>query len=133
MKKTIFSVVLLLLITKLFSQAPTLSKDYYLKKSKTQKTIAWVMVGTGTALMVTSLFIKANNQNNDDGWLVDGWKIVFFPGMATTVASIPFFISSAKNKYRALELVISNQKILFYKQNFVALKAQPAITLKIEL
>ena len=60
MKKIIFSLPLLLLAFNLFSQAPTTpnhSIDYYLKKSKSQKTAANILLGGGAVCILTALLI----------------------------------------------------------------------------
>ena len=135
MKRILFSVVLLLLIAKSFSQTPALSKDYYLKKSKTQKTVGWAMLGGGLAMTSIGLII-ANKKVNDDPFnaiLDTGPIAVTLAGVGVALGSIPFFISSAKNARRAATISFENQKVLFPKQNVLALKVQPAITLKIGL
>ncbi len=68
MKKIIISLTLLLFIVNLFGQTPALSKDYYLKKSKNQKTVGWVMLGGGVAMTTIGIVIaggQTNNQLND--------------------------------------------------------------------
>jgi hypothetical protein len=140
MKKIVFSLTLLLFLVKSFSQTPALSKDYYLKKSKTQKTVAWVMLGGGVAMATIGLII-VNKQVNDDPFntlnnlgTVGGSAILGIVGIGSALGSIPFFISSAKNARRAAAAIsFNNQKILFPLQNNFVLKTQPALTLKIEL
>ncbi len=119
MKKIFFTLTLLLFMIKSFSQTPALSKDYYLQKSKNQKTVAWVMLGGGVAMTTIGLVI-VNKHVNDDPidalnnlGTVGGSSILALAGIGTALGSIPFFISSAKNKRRALSVAISNQKSLF--------------------
>lgn len=138
MKKIVPSLLLLLFVVKSFSQSPALSKDYYLEKSKTQKTIGWVMLVGGVAMTTIGLVIT-DKQINDDplGYAFTdkgtGSLILTILGMGTAVVCIPFFISSKKNARKAATISFKNQKILFPLQNTFVLKTQPALTLKIEL
>ncbi len=136
MKKIVFFLTLLFLAVKSFSQTPVLSKDYYLKKSKTQKTIGWVMLGGGAA-MTTVSYLLLIKQAKDDYFNAimtgEGYVIVMAAGAATALGSIPFFISSAKNARKAATLSFNNQNILFPQQNTFVLKTQPTLTLKIQL
>ena len=59
-----------------------------------------------------------------------GPVIVAAVGAGVALGSIPFFISSAKNKRRAAAISFNNQKILFPLQRFLVLKTQRAVTLK---
>ena len=134
MKKIFFCLTLLLLTVKSFSQTPALSKEDYLKKSKTQKTVGWVMLGGGVA-MTTIGYVIINQQVNDDPLNAittgQGYVVLMIAGAATALGSIPFFISSAKNARRAAAISFNNQKILFPQQNTFVLKTQPTVTLKI--
>ncbi len=139
MKKIICFLTLLLFVAKSFSQSTTLSKDYYLEKSKTQKTVAWVMLGGGVAMATAGLVIT-NKHVNDDPFealnnlgTTGGSAILTIAGIGSALGSIPFFISSAKNARKAATISFNNQKILFPQQNIFVLKTQPALTLKIEL
>ena len=134
MKKIFVCLTLLLLTVKSFSQTPSLSKEDYLKKSKTQKTVGWVMLGGGVA-MTTIGYVIINQQVNDDPLNAittgQGYVVLMIAGAATALGSIPFFISSAKNARRAAAISFNNQKILFPQQNTFVLKTQPTVTLKI--
>ena len=134
MKKIFFCLTLLLLTVKSFSQTPALSKEDYLKKSKTQKTVGWVMLGGGVA-MTTIGYVIINQQVNDDPLNAittgQGYVVLMIAGAATALGSIPFFIRKKKNARRAAAISFNNQKILFPQQNTFVLKTQPTVTLKI--
>ena len=128
---------LLLFVVKSFSQtqsSPELSKDYYLQKSKNQKITAWVLLGAGVGMTVGGLLINLD-QPYYGGSSTDNAKGLWlsYVGIASTLASIPFFISSHKNKKRAASVSINNQRIYFPQQNGFAAKTQPSINLKIGL
>ncbi len=133
MKKIIFFLTLLLIMVKSFSQTPAVSKDYYLNKSKTQKTVAWVLLGGGGAATIIGLAIGSNNlwENiaNDD----HKGEALFYTGIAMMGASVPFFIISAKNARKSATISFNNQRILLPHQNSLVSKTQPTLALKITL
>ena len=100
------------------SPQTTLTKEDYLQKSKKQKTAAIVLLCAGGvastigAVMATDdmyddvggAFDPSYEDNGDD--TVSG--ILFYGGLAAVLGSIPLFISSRKNKTRAMELSFKN-------------------------
>jgi hypothetical protein len=74
---------------------PLTSKNDYQDKSKRQKTTGMVLLITGMTLLTTSVVIGSHQ----DG--ITGVGTVFYvggPGIILSLASIPFFVSSAHNK-----------------------------------
>ena len=69
-------------------------KTDYLAKSKSQKTAAFILLGIG----VTTLTIAAVGDLD-----LDILGTVVIVGGAATIASIPLFIASGKNKRRAMK------------------------------
>lgn len=83
----------------------------YLQKSRSQKKAAWILLGTGVGIMATAFIIPlgaevrrgicigiycdSRHKNSDLK------AAVFITGAATSLASVPFFIISGKNKKRA--------------------------------
>jgi hypothetical protein len=105
MKRSIICVVLFALSTIAFSQqnAPTPtwpSNDDYLKKSKNQKTAAWILLGGGTALIGAG-YLFGSGKRASLGDAVGGIGISAI-GALSALVSIPFFIASGKNKSRAM-------------------------------
>jgi hypothetical protein len=115
MKKMIFSTMMLAFAASSFGQQtapkqnPNWQESDYYKKSKSQKTVAWVLVGTGAGLFVGGMIAHFNyiNDGHDplsgvDGTFTTGEAIAGV-GILVASGSIPLFISSAKNKKRAKE------------------------------
>ncbi len=115
--------------------SPASSKEYYLKKSKTQKTIGFVMVGAGVALIATGLITENHRVNNDplEALTNTGPAILIVAGSGVALGSIPLFIGASKNKKRALAISFNSQPVYLPQQNVVAIKIQPRVSLKISL
>lgn len=140
MKKIIFSILLLTTIQIVFSQETNtlvqFTKQDFIKKSKTQKILAWSFLGGGLAMTVGGIAINASqpwyifgppppgyNKNKGIGLAVFG--------LVTTLGSIPMFIISAKNKKRARSIAFENQEIYLPASNGFAFCRQPAIAFRI--
>lgn len=135
MKMMFLLLMLLSLCTKTFTQ------DYY-QKSRTQKTIAWGLLGVGTTMIVIAAVAgvpavtdeavaTAFGENSSSG--ADAWGTVMLIGIASDFASIPFFISASKNKRLAGEVQLNNQQMYLLQKNYVGVKYVPGVTIKISL
>lgn len=129
MKKIICFMAVLLFALNSYSQTPAPTKDYYLKKSKTQKTVGWIMLGGGVT-MATIGFI---NYNNDPSGIINNSLIISLAGVGVALGSIPVFLSAGHFSRKAAAISFNNQKILYPQQNVFVLKSQPTLTLKINL
>ena len=78
-----------------------LTGEAYLKKSKTQKTVGFVLIGAGLAAIAA--VIDGNSSFSTTG------AFVGVSGIAI-LGSIPFFIASGKNKRKA-ELMFKTEKV----------------------
>lgn len=115
-----------------FSQESTTSvynKDYYLKKSKTQKTIGWVVLGAGTSLIAAGL-ITGSGKSDDLGDVFAGGAYIV-SGVVLDAVSIPFFVSASKNKKRAVAAVAFRIQPMFQPKNNFAISQQPTLSVKI--
>lgn len=133
MKKIILLLIVSLLTFKTFSQTiqPAHSKDYYLQKSKKQKTTAWILLGGGTLMAVVGGISFSNNFDvfsSNSG--TDASGFIFLGGVLADIASIPFFISATHNKRTAAMIVLNHQNNYMIVQNRAILKTQPAISLQ---
>lgn len=104
-----------------------------LEKSNNQYTAGWILLGTGTAFMVTSLAIAHDystygeypNQTLD---AVLGWT-----GVISFIASVPVFLSAGQNARMAARFSLQNQ-VLHQPISFPGhQRSMPAISLKIPL
>ena len=121
---------------------PVVRTDY-LKKSKNQKTAAWVLLSGGFALTTAGVIVGVNEAVNDLGNIFDpeaqpssnAGAILFFTGGAAMLGSIPFFISSAKNKKRAMQTTVGLkiEKSSSVHGNYLIQNSYPALSLKFNL
>ncbi|MEO8111770.1 MAG: hypothetical protein ABI594_17115 [Ginsengibacter sp.] len=135
MKKIILSLLLSLFITISFGQAITNqkdSRDYFLKKAKSQRTVAWILLGGGTACFFGGAAISLNVYGFSDK--LHFWDYVWITGFAADIASIPFFLSAHHNKKRAARIAFTDQKVQRWPQkNSTGFITQPAFTIRINL
>lgn len=126
MKKIILSAILIFLSLQIFAQEipaakqPFTSADLF-KKSKNQKTAAWICLGGGLGLGATGLIITIANGTSDVvSLLVLQPKVhdyraasaLMLIGAAGIVGSIPLFIASSKNNQKA-RLMLKQEKVSF--------------------
>ncbi|QNA42938.1 hypothetical protein [Lacibacter sediminis] len=115
-----------------------LTKQDYLQKSKNQKTTGRVLLVGGTAMIVAGAVVGSTFEE-PKGVLeifskgeVIGFCL-FMAGAVVDLASIPFFISSAKNARKAATITLSNQQINVPNSKSLVVKSIPSVTLKIRL
>jgi hypothetical protein len=136
MKKTLIFLILLLFTAKGFSQtipSTEFSKEDYLQKSKRQKTTGWIFLSAGVVITTVGI-IGFDNTYNDDWYgnsSSDTYGYLVLAGPLISLGSIPFFISSGSNARKAATLSISNQPILFPRQDSYVLNSHPSLSLKI--
>lgn len=141
MKKLTTLLLLSLLFFNCISQqtdpAPTLTKQDYLKKSKTQKTIAKIFTGVGCAITFTGIllgvddvggFLDPNDINN-----TKTAEVLSYTGLAIMVGGIPFWIASIKNKKKAADISFRMEKALQIQQGSFVSHPYPALSFRISL
>ncbi|HLF45593.1 MAG TPA: hypothetical protein VI548_04175 [Chitinophagaceae bacterium] len=149
MKQILLYLMLLVLPIVSFSQqaqqaAMPVNTDY-LKKSKTQKTAAWIITGAGSmGLLVTAL---ADASQETSGALVTFFSLgtveptyksytgLYLASAALTAVGISFFITSANNKKKAISATTSfkMEKSPTLQNGKLSSHASPALSLKINL
>lgn len=103
MKKTGICLLLALMTFNVFAQQ--LTRADYLKKSKNQKTGAWVLLAGGIGLVGIGAAIGGGEEASFDA--AGTGIVVAGIGVLASLASIPLFIASAKNKRRAAKATAS--------------------------
>ena len=139
MRKMIVFCLLLSVSGTTFSQDDTVTSDImqaeYLKKSKSQKTIAWVMAGAGFTLTgIGSIILlsdlgnifKPDNSFHDRGNI---GSVVALTGMVSMVGSIPLFINASHNKHKAILITFNNDFVPQAQGNLVIKKPVEEISL----
>ncbi len=140
MKATI-PLLLFVLSLQATSQQTTITNEKlqidYQKKSTSQKTIAWILAGTGVTTVIisiatfdgTEIFYSLAGNNKP----INRFGALFFGGSAVALSSIPFFIISGKNKRKAMSLSFNIQQMPQLKQTSIAYCPIPSLKLKIRL
>ena len=146
MKKIIVSLTVITIALNCFSQQVDSLQSVrmdYLKKSKNQKTTAWVLLGGGVALSVTGMVMYSNAYKKavDENPFYLGTNanptgaVIATVGILSSIGSIPLFIASGKNKKRAL--VVSTgfkmEKASVIQGACFVKKSYPALSVKIRL
>jgi hypothetical protein len=94
--------------------------DYHTIKQKKNKTTAWILLGSGVAMTIGGFAILENNattiltdiysgKSSGDGTVS---TLLIITGGASTLASIPFFISAGKHKRKATLSLKGEQNIM---------------------
>lgn len=136
MKKIILFTMLLITATTSFSQqtntSPNLTKQDYLKKSKHQKTAAWILLGGG--LLSATLGTVQFNFAGSDGEVDNSNSTIFLvTGLAAIGTSIPLFIASSKNKKKAMSVSFRNNPSQQIQRGSFVYRSMPSLTFKIQL
>jgi hypothetical protein len=130
MKKAAICTLLLILSFTSFCQdtqpSTPLTREDYLKKSKTQKVLGFVFLGAGAITL-----ISVSGGNTDLGTA----GVLIVAGGLATLTSIPLFIASGKNKRKAKDASLSFkfEKIQTIQPAGISFHSSPAISLKLNL
>ena len=128
-------VLCLLIMVNIYGQeavAQNQTKDMYLQKSKNQKTAAWVLLISGTAMAIGGGIAFDNSYDDSSNTSTDIYGIIAVAGVVADLASIPFFISAGKNKRKAASLSFNMQNYLPYPENLITSNPVPSISLRIK-
>jgi hypothetical protein len=100
----------------------------YLKKSKSQKTAAWILLGAGTIGVIASAAVITDNYYESSG---TGSEAIYFLSSMSMIASVPLFITAAKNKGRA-EILLRYENVPLSRYQ-PSVKGVPALGIRIPL
>jgi len=132
MKNLLMLVALLLMAENLFSQRLTDQnqlQDYYLRKSKNQKTTGLILAGAGTALILTGGYAFDKSWDEGSATATDIAGFAVLTGVIADLASIPYFISSCKNKKKAATFSLGYQSMYFRCDNSLRSGIKPLAVL----
>nr|WP_314897286.1 hypothetical protein [uncultured Flavobacterium sp.] len=135
MKKTITFLMLLLFAVNAFSQTipnNEFSKEYYLQKSKSQKTTGWVLLSGGAIMTVVGVIGFSDSYDIfDSNSKTDTYGYLMLGGAVSCLGSIPFFIMSGNNARKAATISLINQPVFSPIQGSLVQNSQPALSVKI--
>ena len=142
-KKIIPFCLLLAAHVTVFSQTVTSTASMqtdYLKKSKSQKTAAWILLGGGTTLIIIGgalalhdfgeglgNIFNPNPQPTHDNSTAAG--IVAIAGAASIVGSIPVFINASKNRHKGISITFKNDFVPELKNSSITKVPVPEVSL----
>jgi hypothetical protein len=146
MRKINVSILLLLFTVNAFSQqldtkAPR-TADAYEAKSNKQKKTGRILLVVGATLIVASFVIPRGELTHDgicigpyctDEYKNDGLKSVVLAGGAlSALGSLPFFISSLKNRRRAASISIKAERFKSLYSGYVSSVGFPVLAVKLK-
>jgi hypothetical protein len=141
MKKIVLILLLLSFTFSGYSQRiikETSEANYYLQKSKKQKTAAWILLSGGTVMCASGYIFFIYESFQGDGIYGTKAKLalaMFYGGGAAIVGSIPLFIASARNKGIATSVTtgLKMEKTISQLQPDFVKATYPALSLNINL
>jgi hypothetical protein len=144
MKKIIIVFVLLAQTFSVFSQqahpSQPLTREDYLKKSRKQKTAAWLLLSGGfTCIVIGSVLSADLNVNGDNyGSVFDektskAGSVLSVVGLCSMAGSIPLFIAAHRNKKKGINLSFENKRARQIQNASFVYRPLPSLTLKISL
>ena len=134
MKRYIYILTLFLFSIKLLGQSiqkSDYSKEYYLDKSKSKKTTAFILLGSGFALTVIGATAFESAWNSESNSSTDVKGTVMLGGVGLLLTSIPFLISSGNNSRKAASISLNNQNFPVLKEGSYVLNSSPCLSLKL--
>ena len=115
MKKILVFMVLLAIMAEVFGQEAgksSLDKDFYLALSKKHNTTGWVLLLSGTAMIVGGAVAFDSSWDESSATSTDISGFILLAGVIADLASIPFFISAGVNKRKAAYLSFNLENYL---------------------
>lgn len=133
MKKSISTFLIFAFLTATYGQEttstiPEVTQANYLKKSRSQKTAAWILLGTGSlATILGTIEVNPNyGESTNTNFLLIG-------GLALVGASVPLFIASSRNKTRSMSMSLKNNVLPHIRHNNLSYSSVPSLSLKLRL
>jgi len=131
MKKNLAAILFLLFSLSALSQNKTKNKDFYLQKSKHQKTAFYVFATTGAAMIITGIVLGASHNDPYTEYYTGGF--IAAGGFGALAISVAFFTASLKNKHKGMSLSFKNEPAPQLYKNNIVYHSIPSLTLKFKL
>ena len=149
MRKTIVLMMSFAFVSASFAQQiapkPDWKESDYYKKSKNQKTAAWILTGAGTLGFVATLAVESTEEVG--GALITlaslgtvepehhSYTVPYLLSAASVVTGIYFFIASSKNKKKAkaASVFIDTENLEILRGTVFVNQSFPAVGVKIHL
>ncbi len=133
MKKIIATLICASFVLILCAQNSPHNKGFYLKKSKHQRVASYVLAGSGAALIIIAASV--NGSHDTTGLL---WRRLIgveagVVGAGLVLVSVPFFISSVKNKHKAMSLSVKAESIPRLNNGSYIYRTNSSLSLAIKL
>ena len=106
-------------------------QDFYLRKSKNQKTTGLILAGAGTALILAGGYAFDKSWDEVSATATDIAGFAVLTGVLADLASIPYFISSCRNKKKAATFSLGYQSVYFRCDNSFRTGIKPVAVLRI--
>jgi hypothetical protein len=139
MKKIIAVLTLLLLIAaSTFAQRLAIQqqpKEFYLQKAEKQMKAGWILLGVGTAGVVTGVILGSQKTSSNEIYSdenIAGY-VLLIGGLAVDLCSIPLFVSASNNRKRAASISVGLQGNDPLQRSPFTTNVQPAVILRINL
>ena len=145
MKKMFVFAMLLIFSAASFEQtnsSKSLTRADYMKKSRNQKSSAWLLLGGGTGLIIIGVAVNQpsysvdwNNILNSSSSPGGGGQIVIAIGAIAIAGSVPLFIAAERNKRKAMAPTASFklENIPSVRGYKIIYSSFPALSVKINL
>ncbi|PWT70715.1 MAG: hypothetical protein C5B59_20140 [Bacteroidetes bacterium] len=121
---------------KKYKEPPVQDKAFYLEKAQKYNTAGGILLGTGTVLFVTGVFVYENNKDNS-GWFSEfdaaPGVLAMVVGGGAIITSIPLFIVGGNKKKKAESMTVNfqGQKVPQLSGSSLALRYVPSLSLRI--
>ena len=119
------------------------TKDDYLRKGRRMESAAWILAGSGVAMVTVGTVLAVNTDwdalDYDDNSYgrketIKGVGAIALigTGVIASIGSIPLFIMSAKNKSKAASFTVSTQRYHSPGRSMQLSQQMPALTFRVQ-
>lgn len=119
--------------TKAQTEKISTSQARLMEQSDRQFKTGWILLGTGTALLVTAIAIPPSYDYNDGSNNNTLISVLGWTGAIAVIASVPLFLSAGQNARMAARLSLQNQSLYQPIPIPGQPKSFPSLNLKIPL